>query len=131
MELLQEEVRFNQSLSETLSRLQNLRLCLDSIQQHIAHERLSEAAALLDDFSHQLPLSAALGGARIASTLDNLNINQREEIAKGLTQSWHEYVRVDEHSKKIEILEHKEGLLATPSDSLTHAYGTQVVTHQH
>ena len=103
MDLLEEELQFNEGRFEMLRRLQLISNSLDAIQKELLDDSPLQAASSLDAFSSNLPLSSTFGNSLITAVIENTYIEYQEIVTERLSRTWNEHIQTDTSAKTIRI----------------------------
>jgi len=93
--LLKGEVAFNDSLADTLKKIQAVKYVVDSAQAAVLSGQLLESVALLNTAQDQLQQLPRCENARLVDLISAKITELRENTAKTLTESWNALVRID------------------------------------
>ena len=101
--LLQEELSFSTTLSNTLGRVHGIRHTLDLAREAILVEKLADAVGLLVEVEQELDALRSLDSTRISSLFKAKINDLRNVVAEAIIQCWDTLLHTDAAALTISI----------------------------
>ena len=110
VQLLQDEVVFNETLATTLKRLLSVRETLDRIKEAILNEDLIEAVVKLDQGDVEIGSLRESQKTRVAGLLGTKLVDLRQDAVSSTEKCWNKIICVDTERPMITLRQQIEGM---------------------
>ena len=104
---LEDEVAFNESITGTLKKVQELKETADTVQNALNNDQLAEATKLLKQAERQLGGLPEASGTRLVDVAKVRLDQLRAVLTETLTRYWHGLISVN--AKEQRVIVHKDG----------------------
>ncbi|KAI9871219.1 MAG: ribosome biogenesis protein ytm1, partial [Pleopsidium flavum] len=103
VDLLKGEVSFNETLAETLGRIQRIHQLLHSVQEAALGDRLVDAIVWLENAQKEIGMLRAFENTRIATVLKGKAADLHKAIVETIDDCWNALISMDQSTGRIKI----------------------------